>query len=288
MPKLQTILFPVDFSERSLAAAPFILSLAQRYNARVVLLHAFEPPPPSYSGMNALYPEVYDFEGIISDLRPKLAEFAERELPKVDVSCLVQMGNAAAVITEYAELNDVDLIAMPTHGYGPFRRALLGSVTAKVLHDTKVPVWTDAHTPEPTHRAHPQPRYILAALDLKPGSEHTLDTALELGKDAGAHVQIVYVAPEGDVTPDRAEERLAELQERVERANPEEREHFEGVEADAVVDGGTIAQYVRRAALRHRADLIVIGRGCIQGGLSRLRANAYEIVREAPCPVLSV
>ena len=52
---------------------------------------------PIYSGMNALYPEVYDFEGIMGDLRPKLAEFAESELPKVDVSCVVQMGNAAAV-----------------------------------------------------------------------------------------------------------------------------------------------------------------------------------------------
>jgi len=31
---------------------------------------------------------------------------------------------------------------LPTHGRTPLRRFLLGSVTAKVLHDRTVPVWT--------------------------------------------------------------------------------------------------------------------------------------------------
>ncbi len=37
---------------------------------------------------------------------------------------------------------------MPTHGYGPFRRFILGSVTAKVLHDADCPVWTGVHLEE--------------------------------------------------------------------------------------------------------------------------------------------
>ena len=36
------------------------------------------------------------------------------------------------------------------------------------------------------------------------------------------------------------------------------------------------------------ADLVVIGRGHTHAPLSRLRTNAYAIVREAPCPVLSL
>jgi len=59
--KFDRILFPVDFSERSLASAPFILSLAQRYKSRVILLHAFEPPPPLYWRMNTVYPASYDY-----------------------------------------------------------------------------------------------------------------------------------------------------------------------------------------------------------------------------------
>lgn len=61
-----------------------------------------------------------------------------------------------------------------------------------------------------------------------------------------------------------------------------------GTQVDLVIDRGNVTQLVRRVALQKRSDLIVIGRGSIQGGVSRLKANAYAIVREAPCPVLSV
>jgi nucleotide-binding universal stress UspA family protein len=262
--------------------------MAQRYEAQVVLMHIFEPPPAMYAGMGVVYPEIYDFDDLRGDLLPKLAEFAQTELPKVPVSCTVELGNIAGVITEYAETNQIDLIVMPTHGFGPFRRTLLGSVTAKVLHDARVPVWTSAHVPEPSHRAHPKPRFILAALDLQPESQHTLEAALQLGREAGAHVEVVYVAPEGEINPEHAETRMAELIARVEREQSASVTQYEQAEADVVVDGGSIAHFIRRAALRQRSDLIVIGRGCIQGGLSRLRANAYSIIREAPCPVLSV
>ena len=55
---------------------------------------------------------------------------------------------------------------MPTHGRGPFRRFVLGSVTAKVLHDAPCPVWTSAHldensTPMPSNLSN-----ILCAVDL--------------------------------------------------------------------------------------------------------------------------
>jgi hypothetical protein len=58
-------------------------------------------------------------------------------------------------IVEFAHNNNITLIAMPTHGYGLFRRFLLGSVTAKVLHDADCPIWTGVHMeaapPRDTH-----------------------------------------------------------------------------------------------------------------------------------------
>jgi nucleotide-binding universal stress UspA family protein len=45
---------------------------------------------------------------------------------------------------------------------------------------------------------------------------------------------------------------------------------------------------VPEVAERVGAGLIVIGRGVHTGVLGRLRAHAYEIIRNAPCPVLSV
>lgn len=294
MPRFERILFPVDFSERSRAAAPFVLSMAQRYKAKVIALHVLQPPPPLYAGMNTVYPEVYDFEGLTADLRQELQKFTDAELPKVDVTCVVEMGDPAAVIIEYTENEKISLIAMPTHGYGTFRRALLGSVTAKVLHDAKIPVWTDAHTPEPSHRAHPQPRRILCALDLKLESRHTLEFALELAADTDAVVEVVHSAPEGEVNPVNAERKLRELlieaarSKNVKFEEPAGAPHSGHTGVETIVDGGSVAHIVRTLALQKRSDLVVVGRGCGHGVMDRFRQNTYAIVREAPCPVLSV
>ena len=288
MPRFARILFPVDFSERSRAAAPFVLSMAQRHKSHVVLLHALQPPPPLYAGMNTVYPEVYDFEGLASDLRAELAKFAEAELPKVDVTYCIEMGDPAAVITEYAETENVQLIMMPTHGYGAFRRALLGSVTAKVLHDAKVPVWTAAHAPEPSHRAHPQPRRIICAVDLKERSRAVLEFAADIAAGTDATLELVHMPPEGQTEPLAPESRLHELLGEVTGGKKVKLyENEGGADVAVLVNGGTVADKVRNLAIQRRADLVVIGRGCTHQGLGRLQATSYAIVREAPCPVLS-
>ena len=47
-------------------------------------------------------------------------------------------------------------------------------------------------------------------------------------------------------------------------------------------------QKLKAAAVRHGADLLVIGRGVSQGALGRLRSNAHALIRHSPCAVLSV
>ena len=61
-----------------------------------------------------------------------------------------------------------------------------------------------------------------------------------------------------------------------------------GVNAPACVTLGDVAGAVREEAIRHAADLVVIGRGSIHERLGRLRTHAYGIIRQAPCPVISV
>ena len=207
----------------------------------------------------------------------------------MNTASIVETGFAAPAITEYAEKNGIDLIAMPTHGYGPFRRTLLGSVTAKILHDTNVPVWTDAHAPEPNHRAHPQPRHILVGLDLKPESKHVLEAALQIAADCGATVEVVHAAREGEITPIHSEARLNEVTvEAAREAMVAVKPSAAGTEVDVVVDTGSISKLLRTVALRKRSDLVVIGRGALQESFSIFRANAFEIIRDAPCPVLSL
>ena len=78
---------------------------------------------------------------------------------------------------------------MPTHGRGPFRRFVLGSVTAKVLHDTPCPVWTSAHldverAPTPANMAN-----ILCAVDLDDTGTHTLRYAGNFARRIGHNLR---------------------------------------------------------------------------------------------------
>jgi len=61
-----------------------------------------------------------------------------------------------------------------------------------------------------------------------------------------------------------------------------------GIQATHNVLEGAVAGAVSREAERVHADLIVAGRGHAQGAVSRIWSNLYGIVREAPCPVLSM
>jgi nucleotide-binding universal stress UspA family protein len=61
-----------------------------------------------------------------------------------------------------------------------------------------------------------------------------------------------------------------------------------GADADLLIEGGDPANVICSAAARVAADVLVIGRGSAAGVFGRLRTNAYAIIRESPCPVVSV
>jgi nucleotide-binding universal stress UspA family protein len=293
--QIRRILFPVDFSERAKAVAPFVLSMAQRHKAAVVLMNVIQPPPPLYGGINMVYPETFDYTESREAVLGNMEQFAAAELPKLDVSSVVDVGDPASLIIDYANDNDsangngIDLICLPTHGYGTFRRALLGSVTAKVLHDAGIPVWTSAHAPEASHRAHPQPRHVLVAIDPDKNARETLDAAVDIAKESGATLDIVTAVSEGSVFgPAMADAELEKLlidgmSEVLAKLQVEA-----GSEAGTVIEIGGPASVVRAAALSKRADLVVVGRSDKHGLLGRLHDDSYAIIREAPCPVLSV
>jgi len=61
-----------------------------------------------------------------------------------------------------------------------------------------------------------------------------------------------------------------------------------GTEAELVVEPGDPPKVVCEMAQQRRAELLVIGRGSAAGVFGRLRTNAYAIIRQSPCPVVSV
>jgi nucleotide-binding universal stress UspA family protein len=252
------------------------------------MLHALELPTGVYPGWPE-YSGLVDFAAMIEDRKAQLHSFLKSEFETVGTDRLIFEGAPGQVIAEYAAKEKADLIMMPTHGYGPFRRFLLGSVTAKTLHDAHCPVWTSAHVledPPPFAGYHT----LLCAVDLASSSLSLLQWASEFARERRATLKLVHAIPAGkppagiDIDGamfrsslfEMAKEELAKLQKEA------------GTNLETVLEGDEVAAGVRKAAEEHRADLVVIGRGVMQEAFGRMRTNVYSIIRESPCPVISV
>jgi len=285
MLQLDRILFPVDFSERCTAAAPHVMTMARDFNAEIVMLHVLQMPPLWYGEFAPAELETLDAQQLTQSRQKALDQYLARELPgDTGVQRVVEKGEPATVIADYAFRNGVSLIMMPTHGYGPFRRLLMGSVTAKVLHDAECPVWTDVH--EEASFARESRESVLCAVDLTEESLPAIRWAAAFARAFDAELTLVHAIPAlaGPVAPgetrfrnyvaEHAREYIGDLQKKA------------GTSARICVGGGKIAETVRSAALQHEADVVVIGQGHLHETLGGLRSNAYAIIRQSPCPVV--
>jgi nucleotide-binding universal stress UspA family protein len=61
-----------------------------------------------------------------------------------------------------------------------------------------------------------------------------------------------------------------------------------GIDAPHAVVDAPVTDGVCQEALRQKADLIITGRGRTQTTVRRIWSHLYDIVRESPCPVLSI
>ncbi len=137
---LTRILLPTDFSDTATHALDYARDLAARYRASVHLLHVVsDPRAQDWAG---------EVEGlVVPDLLAKWKGDAERRLGAVtlgDVETVraLRVGHAFVEILHYATENAIDLIVMGTHGRGPVRHLLLGSVAEKVVRKAPCPVLT--------------------------------------------------------------------------------------------------------------------------------------------------
>jgi nucleotide-binding universal stress UspA family protein len=283
---IKHILFPCDFSEQCSSAVPFVLAIASRFEARVTLLTV--NPPPRAEPPAALEAEAtLDARRLAIEPQSRLETILVEEFAGFPVQTVRNSGDPALKISEFAHDNKVDLIMMPTHGYGLFRSLLIGSVTAKVLHDAKCPVWTATHDEEqqPTNI----PRTILCAVDGTPRSLGMLEWASAFSREMGATLKLIHVAPRiSDALALPSEEAL---QEEVNRHGDfqmclDAQGLLQGFDLGACLlapsrSGGASGGTPGRQSGHYWAWLTAANNG----------ATAYPclwIVHKSPCPVLSV
>jgi nucleotide-binding universal stress UspA family protein len=289
------ILFPVDYSASCRATVPYVQDMARQFSAELTLVHAYALRPAfvnrDLEGV-MVYTDLASDPAALEEARgfevDRLRKFAQAMFPDQRVESFAEEGEAGTVIHRILQHQGADLVMMPTRGDGPLRRFLLGSVTAKVLHDASAAVWTGVGSALENHQPAIPYKSIVCALDESEEAEAVLRAAAALARSYKAALALVHVLEMLPATPEMdfniyrkelvqaAHSRMRDLKSRLNLDAP-----------DTVIDVG-IPNGIHEEIVRRKADLLVVGRGHDQGTIGRIWSRLYAIVRDSPCPVLSI
>jgi nucleotide-binding universal stress UspA family protein len=293
MLEVRRILVPCDFSECSGQALRRAATLAAWYKASITLLHAVPLWPttlefPPY--VNPLTLESATRDQLLAELEAFAAPIFD---PPLEVQLLVRGGSPVTEILAATQETAADLVVMGTHGRRGFRGWALGSVTERVLRAVPCPVLTvhpDGDAPISAHQA-PFQR-ILCAIDFARPSRAALHYALGLAQEGDARLTLVHVMdddlpPPPFNTPEHRRYVENAVREQLEKVVPVSARgwcHFE-----EVVRAGEPHTEILRLAHERDVQLIVLGvHGASALAAALFGSTARHVVREAPCPVLTV
>jgi nucleotide-binding universal stress UspA family protein len=138
----EKILVPLDGSKRAEMIRPHVRELAGRFQATVILLLVIE-----HTYTNGIGETLISISEKVIDTKMKesksyldgvASKFRERG---IDCKTITAHGPVVEKIIETANTEDVDLIAMTSHGYGGLTRIFYGSVAAGILNRVDRPLF---------------------------------------------------------------------------------------------------------------------------------------------------
>lgn len=287
MLSIRSILCPVDRSDISRHVLKTAAALARRQHASLHVIEVADVSLPPLSGDESalflLSPD--DRAALTTELRLFAAD-AAGDVPLA--SCELIEGAVAREVLRSAADRGVDLIVIGTHGRGGFEHLALGSVAEKVLRKAHclvltVPPAQKADAIVPFH-------HLVWATDFSPSATRALSVAREWATEFGAACTGMCVIewPFGQVTGHNA---VTELAHSIERDSREQLARaLDGLpKADVAIAYGKPGHEIAGLARAKQADLIVMGiTGRTAIGLAVLGSTTHRVLREAPCPVLTV
>lgn len=303
MVELRHVLCPIDFSEASGHALDHATALADWCHADLTAIHVVPPlplQPPMFVAPAGAGGQGGDAGSVGEPASDRPAR--ERELrawlsPAVHaglkIAVEVRDGDPADTILESIRVHQSDLVVMGTHGLRGFDRLVLGSVAETVLRKAGCLVMTVPPNAVAPVRL-PYAR-LLCPVDFSSSSRAALRLAGSLAAACHAQLTALHVAdwPDDELPTllrfDIREFRLeVDARARRELAALVARELPGGVACEEVLHGKPYRQ-ILHAADRDRTDLIVMGvRGRNPVDLALFGSTTNQVVRRAPCPVLSL
>ena len=288
----RSILFPTDFSNSSVAITDHAVGLAKAAGVKIWIVNVV-PRLEEWRGISESYfgpfgdAAIVEFEKNRADLEAErlkaLEHFQAKHFASVACEVAVRSGGVADMIIDFATEKNVGLIMMPTHGVGRRRQFLIGSTTAKVLHDAPCSVWTSPHPRELS--PFQSYRRIVLAVDYRSLSIRLLVRASEFAELFGAHLSVFSAIP---AAPEVGHELTQRMKKDVESALKDRLADCKVKASVCLLEGNPGEVICEVAEDIEHADLIITGRGRLDEAAGHAQSHNYEIIWNAPCPVMTL
>lgn len=143
MLQVKKILFPCDLTPHGFKILKYALELANTFGSRICILHVVQDLR-SWAGLYMPHKRLeLEQNEVVEHAQKSLVEFC-LDIPEARTNAekRVVSGEPAEEIIKAAGEEGVDLIVMGTHGRKGLEYSLFGSVAAKVVRHSPVPVLT--------------------------------------------------------------------------------------------------------------------------------------------------
>jgi len=144
--EFKKILIPIDGSPFSEASIPYVKELAKGTDGEIVLLRVSEPPVLSADRSPAIKPSWEEYRDILmTEIQRQAEEYMEGikaniEKSGIKVRSQAILGKAVESILRVAQKENINLIAMTTHGRTGVSRWIYGSVASRIVEESLQPV----------------------------------------------------------------------------------------------------------------------------------------------------
>jgi len=294
MLEVKLILCPIDFSEFSVRAYRYALSVAEHYRAPVVAQHIVEIwryPSVGFVASAQLYEEFC--QAVRESGQQQLQEFVKNHThDEIQPELVVHLGMAPDSILSFAQARKADVIVMGTHGQRGYDRLMLGSVTDRVMRRAPCPVLVvskPSHDSmaagEQRHHLHHLNR-ILFCTDFSENSERALNYAISATAEYDAELTLLHVLEEVP-SPAKTEQAIAAATAQLNKLIPPEGP--KALKIKTAVRIGKPYRQIIQFALESQIDMVTMGvhgRGALD--LAVFGSTTYRVMQLGPCPVLAV
>lgn len=294
---IKTIVCTTDFSDFSNRAIPFGVALAREFGAKLYLCHVIDLSSVAMYGEGFSDPLM---------LESKITDYAHKHLQDLigdaDIAweSLTSVGHTADEIALIAKEKGADLVVSATHGRSGLKRLILGSVTERLMRTLPCPMYIvrslerDLAAPV---MAEMKLKRILVGCDFSADSDLAVQYGISLAQEFQTELHLAHVleprvykdmltqtAAGGDSGREGLREKLTQ---KLKSMVPEEARQW--CTPETLLLAGHPSDELTKYAVVNDMDLIVLGvRGHSVMESLLVGSTTDRVVRQAPCPVLSV